>query len=192
LRKRLKRGAVSFRLSNGAEGAACGCLRFPPSDFRKKERKNVKLDGREFEGLTQSLTARQNDYITVNLRLSGASEILATFEQTDSPETRAAKAESCVNRILESGRKYKIIAGMLTEQGKKWTREQADKNAEIFGDLRDTDEQRTMNSELLAMIVGFFRFGEVSSPTSPTSSSQSEKAPESSNEVVLTTANSGT
>lgn len=152
----------------------------------------MKLDGREFEGLTQSLTARQNDYITVNLRLSGASEILGTFEQADTREIRTAKAEACINRVLESGRKYKILAGMLTEEAKKWTREEADKNAEIFADIREFTEQQTMNSELLGLIMGFFRFGGVSSPTSPTSSNPNEAGQESSSEEVLTMANSGT
>jgi hypothetical protein len=135
----------------------------------------IKLDGREFESVTQVLTARQQDFVTVNLRLSGASEILATNSPSDDVQTKANKAEACVNRILESGRKYKLLAGLLTEKGKTWKREDAERNAEIFAESRDPDEQQRMNAHLLDFVLVFFRFGEVSSTTSPTSSNPTEK-----------------
>jgi hypothetical protein len=140
----------------------------------------IKLDGREFESVTQVLTARQQDFVTVNLRLSGASEILATNKPSDDVPTRASKAEAVVNRILESGRKYKLLAGLLTEKGKTWKREDAERNAEIFAESRDLDEQKRMNEHLLDFVLVFFRFGEVSSTTSPTFSTPTAKDPDTS------------
>jgi hypothetical protein len=151
----------------------------------------IKLDGREFESVTQALTARQQDWVTVNLRLSGAAEILAGFSQSDDVLTRANKAEACVNRILDSGRKYKLLAGLLTEKGKTWTREQAERNAEIFAESRNLDEQRVMNSHLLDFVLVFFRFGEASSTTSPTSLTPTEKGPDTSSAEQVTSEISG-
>lgn len=148
----------------------------------------IKLNGREFEGVTQTLTARQQDFVTVNWRLSGAAEVFAGLGSGDDIQTRAQKTETCINRILESGRKYKLLAGLLTETGKQWTREDAERNAEIFAESRDIEEQKAMNGHLMDFVLAFFRFGEVSSTTSPTSSTPTEKARDTSSAEQETSA----
>ena len=49
----------------------------------------VKLDGREFQGITQSLTANQDDYLLGHLRLAGAIEVLGDFDKKRNPRKRA-------------------------------------------------------------------------------------------------------
>jgi hypothetical protein len=150
----------------------------------------IKLDGREFRGITQSLSARQDDFILVELRQSGAMEILAALPKDATPAQRDAASDAMFNKILDSGRKYRLLAGLLTEEGKTWTHGAADRNAERFGDITDTDEKVTMSRELMRLVVLFFRFGAESSTTSPNSSSQSDAAPSTGSAAVETSATS--
>ena len=48
----------------------------------------LKLDGREFARVTQTLTANQDDYILAHLRLSGAMDILADVGGKRTPEKK--------------------------------------------------------------------------------------------------------
>jgi hypothetical protein len=148
----------------------------------------IKLDGREFRGITQSLSARQDDFILVELRQSGAMEILAAMPKDATPERRDAASDAMFNKILDSGRKYRLLAGLLTEESKTWTHGEADRNAERFGDITDTDEKVTMSRELMRLVVLFFRFGAESSTTSPNSSSPSAAAPNTGSAEVETSA----
>lgn len=133
----------------------------------------IKLDGREFHGITQSLSANQDDYVVVHLRLSGATEVVGDI---DKKRTRAEKREELITRVMDSGRKYKIIAGFLTEVGKKWTRAEADRNAEIFSEITDATEKQTMQTAIVRFVIDFFQQEARLSKSSQKSSSQQENA----------------
>src|SRR5690348_9806844 len=106
----------------------------------------LKLDGREFRGVTESLTAAQDDYLLGYLRRSGATEILAAEDQDKgaTTESRHARAQQLLTEILLSGYKFHILAGCLTEPGKKWSRREADRNAAIFAEITDPEEKVRM------------------------------------------------
>jgi len=148
----------------------------------------IKIDGREFHGITESMSARQDDFILTQLRQSGAMEVLAALPKNASTAERDAASDAMFNKILESGRKYRLLAGLLTEQGKKWSHAQAEANAEHFAELSGTEDKLTMNRELMRLVVLFFRFGAESSTTSPNSSSQSDAAPSTGSAAVETLA----
>jgi hypothetical protein len=133
----------------------------------------LKLDGRDFTGVTQTLTANQDDYILAHLRLSGAMDILADALGTHTPEK---KAELLLTQILLSGRTSYILAGCLTEAGKKWNRAEADRNAAAFQEITDQAEKTAMREAIVQVVIGFFRLGEPSSKSSPKSSSKGAKA----------------
>jgi hypothetical protein len=136
--------------------------------------KNMKLDGREFEGVAQQITAAQNDYLTGHLRLAGVTELFMELG-ADTPEEKLQPIrEQFITRILLSGRKSAIIAGCLTEVGKKWTRAEADRNCEAFDAITDPAEQLLMVSSLAGMVAGFFQSAGKSSTSSPNSSSPSD------------------
>lgn len=131
------------------------------------------LDGRKFRPVGMALTASQDDYILGHLRLAGALEALSGADGVE--RASEAKAEELLTRILVSGRAPRILAGCLTEEGKRWTREEADRNAAIFAEITDADEKLAMRAAVVRIVVGFFSFGKESSATSRKSSSP--KAP---------------
>ncbi len=130
------------------------------------EAATIHLDGREFRMIDQGMTAAQDDYLMGQLRLAGAIDVVALMKT----ETAQEKASELLTRILVSGRAPQILAGCMTEVGKKWKRADAERNAEIFGDITDPTDKERMRSSILAFVLGFFPSGEDSSRTSPNSS----------------------
>jgi hypothetical protein len=135
----------------------------------------ITLDGRKFTGISQDLTANQDDYILAHLRLAGAIEVLSDLDGVT--RTKEKRAEDLLTQILLSGRTHYILAGCLTEDGKVWSRKEADANAARFAGITDIAEKTAMRSSIVKFVIGFFSLGEPSSETSQKSSSRSEKAP---------------
>lgn len=148
----------------------------------------ITLDGRKFAGISQALTANQDDYILAHLRLAGAIEVLSDLDGVT--RTKEQRAEDLLTQILLSGRTHHILAGCLTEEGKTWTRKEADANAARFAALTDIADKTAMRSSIVGFVIGFFSSGEPSSETSRKSSSRSEKVPPTKNEERSTSATS--
>jgi hypothetical protein len=130
----------------------------------------MKIDGREFEGTNQQITAAQNDYIIGHLRVAGALEVLAQLDPKHSEESIEKAREQLVTRIYLSGRKAQILAGVLTEVGKRWSRAEADRNAARFEELTDAEDIQTMTAALVRTVIDFFASVGKSSASSPKSS----------------------
>jgi hypothetical protein len=150
----------------------------------------IRLDGRDFVSVDQGLTMAQNDYVLVLLEEIGS-------ETPDSKETAAdivAKiargdkstdiGQRLLRKILKSGRASEVLAGLLTEKGKRWTRREALRNAEIFAEIRNSAEQVVMRGVVVSFVIGFFQYGQASSATSPKSSPPNGEAPDISNAEV--------
>lgn len=138
---------------------------------------SIKLDDREFQGTSQSITAAQDDYILAHLRLAGVLEVFADVDGAAGKTKGRSdedRARDLLTRILLSGRAPFILAGCLTETGKKWSRAEADSNAARFADITDEDEKKAMRASIVSYIIGFFGFGEKSPATSRKSSSRKE------------------
>lgn len=134
----------------------------------------ITLDGREFIGVAQNLSASQDDYIIARVRQCGAMDVLTDHDGAPQ-RTQEEKAEELLTRIMVSGKTSEILAGCLTESGKKWTRESADKNAKIFAEITDADEKLAMRRSVTMFVAGFFSFGDRSSANSPKSSNPTGK-----------------
>lgn len=150
----------------------------------------ITLDGRKFAGISQDLTANQDDYILAHLRLAGAIEVLNDFDGVK--RTQERRAEDLLTQILLSGRTHHILAGCLTEEGKTWSRKEADANAVRFAGITDFTEKTAMRSSIVRFVIGFFSLGEPSSETSRKSSSRSVKVPPTKNAAPSTSATSRT
>lgn len=144
----------------------------------------ITLDGRKFTSITQSLTANQDDYILGHLRLAGALEVLDDLD--GKKRTTEKRAEDLLTQILVSGKLYTILAGCLTEEGKKWTRVEADANALRFAEITDLRDKNHMRQFIVGFVINFFSLGEPSSKNSRKSSSQSEKDPGTRSEAPQT------
>jgi hypothetical protein len=135
----------------------------------------ITLDGRKFTGISQALTANQDDYLLAHLRLAGAIEVMGDLDGI--ARTKEKRAEDLLTQILLSGRTHKILAGCLTEEGKVWSRAEADANAARFAGITDVEEKTAMRSSIVTFVIGFFSLGADSSESSPKSSSRSEEVP---------------
>jgi hypothetical protein len=113
----------------------------------------ITIGGRQFHGVSQELSASQDHYIIGQLRLAGALQLLNPAEKN--PE---ATAEALLTQIMVSGRAPYILAGCLTEQGKRWTFEEASRNAEVFAAVTNNDDKLAMSSAIVGFVVGFFQF----------------------------------
>jgi hypothetical protein len=135
----------------------------------------IRLDGRKFLGISDALTASQDDYILGHLRKAGALEVLRDFDGRK--RTQEERAEDLLTQILLSGRSHNILAGCLTEEGKTWNRADADANAARFAQITDLEEKTAMRTGVVKFVIGFFSSGVPLSKTSPKSSSRSATAP---------------
>jgi hypothetical protein len=131
----------------------------------------MKLDGREFQAIDNAVTAAQNDYTIGNLRAAGALEVLAGLNpQKRDADSISKPANDYLTRIFLTGRKGFILAGLLTEVGKTWTRAEADRNAARFDQITDLEEIQTMAAILSELVITFFQRAGTSSPSFPRSS----------------------
>ena len=135
----------------------------------------ITLDGRKFHGIRQDLTANQDDYILAHLRLAGAIEVLEDLD--GKKRSQEKRAEDLLTQILLSGRTHHILAGCLTEDGRVWSRQDADANAAKFAAITDIAEKLAMRKSIVTFVIGFFSLGEPSSEISPKSSSRSGRVP---------------
>jgi hypothetical protein len=148
----------------------------------------IKLDGRAFQNVNQAITATQDDYVLGHLRLAGIIDLLDGHDGKG--RTREERAEDLLTKILLSGRKEFILAGLLTEEGKTWNRAEAEANAARFSAITDADEKRSMTKTIVGFVVAFFISGGRSSETSQKSSNRSEKVPPTKSAAPRTSATS--
>jgi hypothetical protein len=135
----------------------------------------ITLDGRKFLGISQALTANQDDYILAHLRLSGALAVLRDLD--GKTRTEEQRVQELLTQMLLSGRTHQILAGCLTEDGKTWSRAEADANAARFGDITDIAEKTVMRTSIVTFVIGFFSLVEPAAEIFQKSSSRSETVP---------------
>lgn len=129
--------------------------------------KVVTIGGRKFHGVTQELSAGQDDYLFGHLREAGALELLDAGRAGNQPELTT---EDLLTRIMISGRSPHVLAGCLTEIGKPWTFEDAARNAAIFAAITNPADKAIMRAEIVGFVIGFFQFATAYAETSRKSS----------------------
>ncbi len=132
------------------------------------ETANIIIDGRQFQGVTQELSAAQDDYIIGQLRLAGALDLLMAARSTPSEEV----AEALLTQILVSGRAAHVLAGCLTEAGKEWSFEDAAHNSVRFASSTSAEDKKAMRAAIVGFVVGFFQYANQFAGISPKSSNQ--------------------
>jgi len=143
---------------------------------------SIIIDGREFHGVTQELSAAQDDYLIGQLRLAGALDVMLGVggrpgprqgepgDKIDAPETPEEQAERLLTQIMISGRGAQVLAGCLTEAGKPWTFEEATRNAAIFAAITNAQDKLAMREAIVGFVTGFFLYANRSARTSRKSS----------------------
>ena len=113
----------------------------------------ITLDGRKFICFSaDSLAASQEIYIIGQLRSSGVGEV--SCGPDSAKYTAEQRAEKMLTQIYISGRTHNILAGLLTEEGRAWNREDADANAVRFAGITNVDEKTAMRSSMVHFVVG--------------------------------------
>jgi hypothetical protein len=136
-------------------------------------------DGRKFK-ITEATSSRQDMWVMTRLDQAGLEVIAATY---NTPDKLDVLAQKCVEAAYENGTLYEILAGILVEDGKKWTRENALANAEYFGELTNKNDKAALHGPLASILVLYFASGLASTLTSLNFSEQgSEASPEGSSE----------
>jgi hypothetical protein len=133
----------------------------------------IELDGRKFLGITKALTSEQDTYILAHLRLAGAIEVMN--DRDGVKRSKEKRAEDLLTQLMLSGETYLVLAGCLTEDGKVWSRAEADANAARFAAITDVSEKAEMRNSIVQVVIGFFDLGATASESSQEPSSQGEK-----------------
>ena len=110
----------------------------------------VTIDARQFHCITAEISAVQDNYLMGQLRLAGALELLVGAKQ----DPDELKAEALLTQILVSGRAPRILAGCLTEVGKSWNYEEAERNARAFAASTDLNDKREMRGVIVGFVMG--------------------------------------
>ncbi len=109
---------------------------------------DITLDGRKFTDVLHApFVANQDDYVLAHLRLAG--DVVKVFNDLDGVQrTKEQRADDLFTQILLSGRTYYILAGILIEEGKVWSRAEADANAARFAAITDVEEKKTIRDSV--------------------------------------------
>lgn len=88
-------------------------------------------------------------------------------------------AEKILLDAYRSGNLFKILAGMVVEDGVKWTPQVAEENAEFFENLTDPADKEALHEAMAGVVLSFFVNAEGFLRTSPKSSSVAASSGES-------------
>jgi hypothetical protein len=133
----------------------------------------IVLAGRTFHLIGAKVTFANDLYIGRELRATGFAPAFAQAAAT--PELDRERAAAILNAHA-SGRLCALLAGLLHEDGVKWSQAVAAKTTEFFEDLDEPADKALLLETAVVWIAGFFLNGLGSLPTSPSSSSSAGDA----------------
>lgn len=143
------------------------------------------LGGRTFRQ-SNVTTIDRDAYLSKRFRVSG----LAAFSRTFNPATDDLNefSERLLWEAFESGVLYEILAGMLIQDGVRWTRKVAEANAAFFANLTDAADKRAIAERSGDILFDFLVLAAASRKISPSTSGTSETSPDSSGQTLNQTA----
>lgn len=126
----------------------------------------INVQGRTFRP-SQKTSFKQDFYVMERMELAKIDQMVAGF-------TKEGNAEEYAQQLLiaayKSGKLFEILAGVMVEDGTKWTEEAALANAEFFEYLEEEEEKEQITQSLAAVVLGFFTHAGLSSRTSKSAS----------------------
>jgi hypothetical protein len=141
------------------------------------------LGGRTFRQSTVT-TIDRDAYLSKRFRVSG----LAAFSRTFDPATDDLNefSEKLLWEAFESGVLYEILAGMLIQDGVRWTRKVAETNAAFFANLTDAADKHAIAERSGDILFDFLVLAAASRKTSPSTSETSETSQDNSGQTQPT------
>ena len=120
------------------------------------------LGGRAYGSAAQQPTFAQRGFLMGAVRANGLDKVIN-------------RDGDLLGAILDTGSASRLLAGLLTEDGTAWTRENALANAAYFDGLTSEEDFAQLLSALESLLAGFFAPSGTSSTPSPTSSGRRRK-----------------
>jgi hypothetical protein len=132
------------------------------------------LGGRDFEPMTVT-TIEHDFWLMSRIRAAGLDAIEKGAEE--SPEEFVARI---MHQVIDSGSAFEVLGGMLIPAQlppQEWTPAIADETAKFIRELTDPIDKTKVQSQMIAILIGFFANGLTSLTTSRKSSGQMERRP---------------
>ena len=127
----------------------------------------IDLGGRYFAP-AEVTSARHDGWVMVQVAEAGLDKLVSA--KTDDTTVR-----DLVLAAFRSGKMFHLLAGVLIEDGVKWTPNVAEQNAEYFAELTDPAGKRAMQDAFVEVLLGFFRAAPNSSAPSPSASTEAQE-----------------
>lgn len=129
------------------------------------ETEPIKVQDRVFHPATRTTFAQ--DMYVMKLATESKIENLSSVSDVDLNDL----AKRILLDAYESGTLFKMIAGMVVEDGVKWSRETAEENATFFENLTEPEDKEALHEAMAGVILSFFVNAGGFLQTSPKSSS---------------------
>lgn len=136
----------------------------------------IVLEGRTFR-LRDDLTAEQEFYMLDVTDTMGLDDLDPTVFLEGAPEEQLRAGKQLVVKAYRSGSLFKMMSGMLIEEGVEWDPEVAAENANFFRNLKDAESKRVFERTIVFALFTFFASGLLSTKTFLSSSSQIKVTP---------------
>ncbi len=127
----------------------------------------VEVQDRRFRAMHDT-TFEQDIYIMGILAESGLQELASSFDIAKDDLSNVS--QQVIITAFKHGRLFELVAASMEEVGKPWTIESARANAVFFSKLTDAKDKLALRSSIVAVILGFFVSGLLSSKNSEFSS----------------------
>lgn len=137
----------------------------------------IVVAGRKFRPPTRT-SLRQDMYMSERLEAADLDDLMDRFDPKAGKLDKAG--ESAVLQAYRNGVLFDVLAGVLVEDGKKWSPEEAKRNAEFFANLEEEEDKAAVRGPMVATILFFFIGGIRSPEILVTSSRESGESHESS------------
>lgn len=126
--------------------------------------KVIKLGEGKYFAPAEQTTARQDGWIIGQCGDAGITKFIGkTMDESTMVDL--------VVQLYRSGKREHILAGLLVEQGEKWSPESAERNADYFANLTDREAKAALSEALIPLLGDFFLNGLGLSTGSPSASS---------------------
>lgn len=120
------------------------------------------VEGRRF--VQEPTSMDQDNYIMKQSMQAGLDEAQLALAASGDDLERGVKL--LLVKAYESGALFRLLAGILIEEGEEWTPQSADANADFFRKSRDPEAKRNLYPAMVGAIIGFFENGDGLSRTS--------------------------
>lgn len=132
------------------------------------------LGGREFEPMTVT-TIEHDFWLMSRIRTAGLDAMEKGAEE--SPEEFVARI---LDQVIDSGSAFEVLGGLLMPAQlppQQWTPAVAVETAKFIRGLTDPIDKAKVQSQMIAVLIGFFANGLTSLTTSRKSSGRMERRP---------------